>query len=65
MLLLGPYAPHLSEELWGRLGHEGTNAYAEWQGFPHVHFPIKAERFLALKLREATQHILQKVVMSS
>ena len=30
VLLLGPYAPHLSEELWGMLGHEGSNAYEAW-----------------------------------
>ena len=29
-LLLGPYAPHLSEELWNMLGHEGSNAYEAW-----------------------------------
>ena len=30
VLILGPYAPHLSEELWSKLGHEGTNAYTDW-----------------------------------
>ena len=39
VLLMGPYAPHLSEELWSRLGHEGTNAYADW--------PAADESFLA------------------
>ena len=29
-LLLGPYAPHLSEELWSMLGNEGSNAYEAW-----------------------------------
>ncbi|WP_147805146.1 leucine--tRNA ligase [Alkalicoccus halolimnae] len=28
--LLSPAAPHLSEELWSRLGHEGTISYATW-----------------------------------
>jgi leucyl-tRNA synthetase len=31
--LLAPFAPHLAEELWGKLGHEGTLAYASWPGF--------------------------------
>jgi leucyl-tRNA synthetase len=29
-LLLAPFAPHLSEELWQFLGHTETLAYAEW-----------------------------------
>ena len=29
-LLLSPYAPHLSEELWERLGNQGSNAYETW-----------------------------------
>ena len=31
--LLAPFAPHLAEELWSKLGHEGTLAYAPWPGF--------------------------------
>jgi len=30
VLLLGPYAPHMAEELWGRLGHSGTLSYERW-----------------------------------
>jgi len=30
VLLLGPYAPHMSEELWSRLGHVDTMAYEVW-----------------------------------
>lgn len=29
-LLLSPMAPHLSEEVWQTLGHEGTLAYEAW-----------------------------------
>ncbi|MCP8617819.1 leucine--tRNA ligase [Salirhabdus salicampi] len=28
--LLSPVAPHLAEELWGKLGHEGTVSYEAW-----------------------------------
>ena len=28
MVLTAPFAPHLAEELWSRLGHDGTVAYA-------------------------------------
>ncbi|WP_369793904.1 leucine--tRNA ligase [Actinoplanes sp. SE50/110] len=30
VLMLSPFAPHLAEELWGRLGHAGTLAYADF-----------------------------------
>ena len=33
VLLLSPFAPHLAEELWGKLGHAGTLAYAPWPAF--------------------------------
>jgi leucyl-tRNA synthetase len=30
VLLLGPFAPHLAEELWQALGHKDTLAYEPW-----------------------------------
>jgi len=30
VLLLAPYAPHLAEELWEKLGHTSTLAYEAW-----------------------------------
>jgi len=30
VLMLSPFAPHLAEELWHRLGHEDSLAYAEF-----------------------------------
>jgi leucyl-tRNA synthetase len=30
VLLLSPFAPHLGEELWQRLGHDTTLAYEPW-----------------------------------
>jgi len=30
VLLLSPYAPHLGEELWQKLGHKESLAYASW-----------------------------------
>ena len=38
VILIAPFAPHLAEELWHRLGNEGTiNA---------IHYPIHDEKFL-------------------
>jgi leucyl-tRNA synthetase len=31
VLLLGPLAPHIADEMWSRLGHDGSSA---WQPFP-------------------------------
>ncbi len=33
VLLLSPFAPHLAEELWERLGHKKTLAYETWPTF--------------------------------
>src|SRR5206468_10234261 len=33
VLLLAPFAPHLAEELWQRLGHGESLAYEPWPGW--------------------------------
>ena len=33
VLLLSPFAPHLSEELWARFGHDETLAYDDWPAY--------------------------------
>ena len=33
VLLLAPFAPHMAEELWERLGHSNTLAYAPWPSY--------------------------------
>jgi leucyl-tRNA synthetase len=33
LLVLSPFAPHLCEELWERLGHSATLAYEGWPSF--------------------------------
>jgi leucyl-tRNA synthetase len=38
VLMLAPLAPHIAEELWSRLGHEGSLA--------HGPFPVADERYL-------------------
>jgi len=32
-LILSPFAPHIGEEMWQRLGHAKSNAYAPWPSF--------------------------------
>ncbi len=33
LLLLSPFAPHIAEELWQRLGHASSLAYEPWPGY--------------------------------
>jgi len=33
VVLLGPFAPHIAEELWRKLGHQDTLAYVAWPDF--------------------------------
>jgi leucyl-tRNA synthetase len=33
VLILAPFAPHLAEELWQRLGHANTLAYEPWPAY--------------------------------
>ena len=47
VLLLAPYAPHLAEELWQRLGHGPTLAYEKWPGYDEK-FLVEAETEMAI-----------------
>ena len=33
VLLLAPFAPHIAEELWQQLGHDGSLAYEPWPAY--------------------------------
>ncbi|NBF40062.1 MAG: leucine--tRNA ligase [Spirochaetes bacterium] len=33
VLLIAPYAPHIAEEMWEKLGHDETLAYHDWPGY--------------------------------
>lgn len=33
LLLLAPFAPHIAEELWSRLGHQKSLSYEPWPGY--------------------------------
>lgn len=37
VLLLAPFAPHIAEELWQRLGHDSSLTYAPWPVFDEKH----------------------------
>jgi leucyl-tRNA synthetase len=52
ILLLAPYAPHMTEELWAFLDHSGTLAYAPW--------PEYSEEFLKVDEVEILVQVLGK-----
>jgi leucyl-tRNA synthetase len=45
VLLLSPFAPHLAEELWRKLGYEETLAYEDW---PEADASLLVESIVAL-----------------
>lgn len=53
LLLLAPFAPHLAEELWARLGHGQTLAYEPW--------PTPEEKWLRDEEKELAVQINGKV----
>jgi len=60
VLLLGPFAPHLAEELWHTLGHTQTLAYEPWPKYDpaltkadEVEVPVQLNGKLKLKLTVA------------
>jgi leucyl-tRNA synthetase len=53
VLLLAPLAPHLSEELWQRLGHDESLAYRAW--------PVADPKFLKADVLEIAVQVNGKV----
>ena len=53
VLLLSPFAPHLAEELWSRLGHSQSLAYEPW--------PVADDRFLSRSQVEVAVQVNGKV----
>lgn len=75
-VLLSPYAPHLAEELWKQLGHNGSVTYAAWPKLDESHlvedsfaYPIQVngkmrfnlEMSLALSPAEIEKLVLENV----
>ncbi|MEB3285836.1 MAG: leucine--tRNA ligase [Candidatus Sericytochromatia bacterium] len=49
VLLLAPFAPHVAEELWHRLGHPSSLAYAPWPVYDEA-LTVDAEVELAVQV---------------
>jgi len=44
VLMLNPFAPHLSEELWDKIGGKGFSSKAKWPEFEEKKIDVKAEK---------------------
>ena len=74
-LILSPFAPHIAEELWQRLGHTDSLAYESWPAFDADKAKEK-EIELAVQIRgktkdkitiaaDATEEQIQQMALSS
>ena len=59
--LLAPYAPHLAEELWEKLGHTETIAYAQWPMFVEK-FCIDSECTIVVQINGKVRDKFQAAV---
>ncbi|TDL76430.1 leucine--tRNA ligase [Peribacillus frigoritolerans] len=72
--LLSPVAPHLAEELWEKLGHEGTISYETWPAYDEgklvedeVEIVVQVNGKLKAKLhvpKDATREEMQEIALS-
>ena len=53
LLLLAPYAPHICEELWQRLGHEQSLLHEAWPAFDHA---LVSEEQVTLSIQVNGRH---------
>jgi leucyl-tRNA synthetase len=49
VLVLAPFAPHLAEELWAKLGHRESLSYAPWPTYDPAHL-VEDEKEIAVQV---------------
>lgn len=55
VLLLSPFAPHIAEELWSKLGHSGTTAFVPWPSFD-PDLPAEETREYVVQINGKVRH---------
>ncbi|MGI6496508.1 MAG: leucine--tRNA ligase [Kiritimatiellia bacterium] len=58
VLLLSPFAPHLGEELWERLGHDKTLAYEPWPEYNEEYLKVDEVEILVQVLGKPKARIM-------
>ena len=61
VLILAPFAPHVAEELWHRLGHDDSLAYASW---PEYDESLVKEKEIELAV-QVNGKIKEKIVVAA
>ena len=56
--LLAPYAPHIAEELWARLGHDKTLAYEPWPAYDEEKMKLDEAEILVQVLGKPKARIM-------
>ncbi|CAL2092141.1 Leucine--tRNA ligase [Tenacibaculum sp. 190524A02b] len=74
LILISPYAPHVAEELWSKLGHEESIAFAAFPTFDEKHlvesekeYPVSFNGKMRFKLNlplDMSKEEIEKTVMS-
>ncbi|WP_442264637.1 leucine--tRNA ligase [Tenacibaculum sp. ZS6-P6] len=74
LILVSPYAPHIAEELWSKLGHENSIAFAVFPQFDEKHlvesekeYPISFNGKMRFKLNlplDMSKEDIEKTVMA-
>ena len=74
LILISPYAPHISEELWNKLGYENSIAYANFPKFEEKYlvesekeYPISFNGKMRFKLNlplDMSKESIEKTVMA-
>ncbi len=58
VILLAPFAPHISEELWEQLGHSGTVCDAEWPAFCEEYLKEDTQK-LSISFNGKTRFVME------
>jgi len=58
VLLLSPFAPHLGEELWERLGHDKTLAYEPWPEYDEEYLKVDEVEILVQVLGKPKARVM-------
>ena len=58
VLLLAPFAPHLCEELWERLGHDTSLAYAPWPAYNEEYLKVDEVEILVQVLGKPKARVM-------